>query len=448
MSSFYEPPQSRGSSVPEGHSLMSHFLFMIACTSKLYNDSQSTNHFHAFFLLTSSGDPVMTLIDSTAAFEKRCDELRPGLKDVFSASFVTTFSELAFAVGTPQSPVTDTVMQRFADNLFGGPCTIGDCSVIKRIHFEATTLVMADLRLQVTSGDMSEPLKKLPYVEKIRRINQQMNRITGISHKNEQQPAHSLIDTCFQIVETGSLIYIAPSKCSSRDSEIAAESKAKTKQVLTLEQGSLKTSSTPELPPADVGTELKLMFALQRRGLAFDLVNLVSWNVHVEWTNKLYRALMTEVASGFHPITLSQLLKADRELFMILASEETGPLKPDPGNDPPLDAAIVRLMLDPRVNIHLTPMPKLDKRPVSDPPRDRDDKPSKFKKGEQKKSPAQLPDALKGLNPKTKEGKPACWHFNLAKGCNNDVKKGRCRFGFHVCMRCGKKEHGASSCTH
>ena len=390
----------------------------------------------------------MTLIDSTAAFEKRCEELRPGLKDIFSASFVTTFSELAFAVGTPQSPVTDAVMQRFADNLFGGPCTIGDCAVIKRIHFEATTLVMADLRLQVTSGDMSEPLKKLPYVEKIRRINQQQNRITGISHKNEQQPSHSLIDTCFQMVESGALIYIAPSKCSSRDSEIAAESKAKTKQVLTLEQGALKTSSAPELPLADVGTELKLMFALQRRGLAFDLVNLVSWSVHVEWTNKLYRALMTEAASGFHPITLSQLLKADRELFMILASEETGPLKADPGNDPPLDAAIGRLMLDPRVNIHLTPMPKFDKRPAADIQKERDDKPNKFKKGEQKKGPAQLPEALKGLNPKTKDGKPACWHFNLAKGCSNDVKKGRCRFGFHVCMRCGKKEHGASSCNH
>ena len=357
----------------------------------------------------------MTLIDYTAAFEKRCDELRPGLKDVFSASFVTTFSELAFAVGTPQSPVTDAVMQRFADNLFGGPCTIGDCAVIKRIHFEATTLVMADLRLQVTSGDMSEPLKKLPYVEKIRRINQQQNRITGISHKNEQQPSHSLIDTCFQMVESGALIYIAPSKCSSRDSEIAAESKAKTKQVLTLEQGSLKTSSAPELPLADVGTELKLMFALQRRGLAFDLVNLVSWSVHVEWTNKLYRALMTESASGFHPITLSQLLKADRELFMILASEETGPLKADPGNDPPLDAAIGRLMLDPRVNIHLTPMPKFDKRPAVDIQKERDDKPNKLKKGEQKKGPAQLPEALKGLTPKTKDGKPACWHFNLAK---------------------------------
>jgi len=227
-------------------------------------------------------------------------------------------------------------------------------------------------------------------LKKVRRINQQQNRITGISHKNEQQPSHSLIDTCFQIVESGALIYIAPSKCSSRDSEIAAESKAKTKQVLTLEQGSLKTSSAPELPLADVGTELKLMFAFQRRGLAFDLVNLVSWNVHVEWTNKLYWALMTEVAGGFHPITLSQLLKADRELFMILASEETGPLKPDPGNDPPLDAAIVRLMLDPRVNIHLTPMPKFDKRPSGDPQKERDDKPNKLKKGDPKKGPAQL----------------------------------------------------------
>ena len=55
----------------------------------------------------------MTLIDSAAAFDKRCDELRDGLKDLFHLSHITTFSELAFAVGTPQVPVQDGDMQRF-----------------------------------------------------------------------------------------------------------------------------------------------------------------------------------------------------------------------------------------------------------------------------------------------------------------------------------------------
>ena len=35
----------------------------------------------------------MTLIDSAAAFDKRCDELRDGLKDLFHLSHITTFSE-------------------------------------------------------------------------------------------------------------------------------------------------------------------------------------------------------------------------------------------------------------------------------------------------------------------------------------------------------------------
>ena len=391
----------------------------------------------------------MTLIDSAAAFDKRCDELRDGLKDLFHLSHITTFSELAFAVGTPQVPVQDGDMQRFCDNIHGGPSTVGDCAVVKRIHFESITLVMADLRQQVSSSDASEPAHKLPYVEKVRRLNQQQGRITGLSHRNEQQASHALIDLCFQMIESGSLSYLAPSKCTSREVEIATEGKAKQKQVITLEQGALKTSASPDLPPADVGTELKLMFALQRRGLAFDLVGLLSWSVHVEWTNKLYRALMSEVATGFNSVGLSQLLRADRELFLVMSAEYQGPFKAEPGRDPPLDDVVKQLLMDPRINIHLTPTPKfVDKRPAADPPGPGEERPIKNPKKPEPKAKSQLPDALKGLGTKTKDGKPICWHFNLAKGCSNPIKKGRCRFGFHQCMRCHKKEHGASSCTH
>ena len=98
---------------------------------------------------------------------------------------------------------------------------------------------------------------------------------------------------------------------------------------------------------------------------------------------------------------------------------------------PPLDAAFRRLMHDPRVNIHLVPMPKGTKR-VHD--TDKADPPVKKIKGADKdKKVPQLPPSLKGTKTKNER-------------CSNPVKAGRCRFGYHQCMRCLKTGHGAHEC--
>eukprot|EP00435_Cladocopium_sp_Y103_P035915 s3494_g9.t1 len=291
----------------------------------------------------------MALIDSEAAFEARCEKLSAGLKDLFKAQAIKTFSALSFAIGTPQSVVSDTDMKAFSDKVYGREATLGEVAIVKRLHFESNTIVMMDLKSQATVGDSSEPSRKIPFVEKQRRLSAQETRITGLTHRNEQQPSHALIDACFTMVESGALIYLPPSKCGSRDSEVHADSKSKQKQILTLEQGTLKSVHQDNLTQVDVGTELKLMFAFQRRGLAFDLVNLLSWDVHTVWTNKLYRALMAEPPTGFASVSLSQLLRADQELFSLLASEFQKPLKAAAVDDkPPLDAEITKLMADPR----------------------------------------------------------------------------------------------------
>lgn len=107
----------------------------------------------------------MALIDSVASFEKRCDELNEGLRDVLASSGIQTFSALAFAVGTPQSAPSDEEMQRFADRLMGGPASLSELSMVKRIHFEAVTLVMVDLQKHSAAQDLSEPGRNLPFVE-------------------------------------------------------------------------------------------------------------------------------------------------------------------------------------------------------------------------------------------------------------------------------------------
>ena len=129
---------------------------------------------------------AMSLVDSEAGFQKTCDELMDGLHDMFLYLQITTFSGLAFSVGTPQQPVVEQDMQRFSDRVVQGPASIAEVSVIKRIHFEAQTLLMADVRKQATVGDTSEPSKSLPFVEKKRRLDAQQLRITGLSHAHEQ----------------------------------------------------------------------------------------------------------------------------------------------------------------------------------------------------------------------------------------------------------------------
>jgi hypothetical protein len=157
-----------------------------------------------------------------------------------------------------------------------------------------------------------------------------------------------LIDACFTIVETGTLVYLPPSKCGSRNAEIHTDSKNKQKQILTL--------------------ELKFMFAFQRRSLAFDLVNLVSWEIHTAWTNKLYRALMSEPPPGFGHVSLTLILRADQELFTVLAAEFQQPLKASTvGAKPPLDDEIKKCMMDPRINIFFAPLPKSEHRTAIDP---------------------------------------------------------------------------------
>ena len=259
-----------------------------------------------------------------------------------------------------------------------------------------------------------------------------------------------MIDLCFHIVESGALLYVAPSRCSSRDAEIQCEAKNKQKQLLTLEQGTLKSVSADALPMVDVGTEMKLMYAFQRRGLAFDLVGLLSWDAHTEWTNKLFRALMADAPADFLPIGLQQIIKADQEMFILLSSEYEGPLKATAiDGEPPLDAQIRMLMNDPRVNVFLVPMPShQQKRPAaSTHGPDRPVQPPTKKPKPGGKAPAQIPSELANLHTKTGDNKPLCWSYNLQKGCTNTTEKGRCRFGYHTCMKCLKPGHGAHKCN-
>ena len=91
---------------------------------------------------------AMALIDSIAAFTKRVQEViqEPAIRNAIQFAGIETFSALAFSVGTPQAPASDEAFRACADTTL--PAHYGNAaySGLRRLHFEATTLVVAQLK--------------------------------------------------------------------------------------------------------------------------------------------------------------------------------------------------------------------------------------------------------------------------------------------------------------
>jgi hypothetical protein len=87
----------------------------------------------------------------------------------------------------------------------------------------------------------------------------------------------------------------------------------------------------------------------------------MSWDAHMDWVNRLFRAMMHEAPSNFNAVSLQQLVKADQEMFTLIASEFDGPLKAQAINGcPPLDAQVRMYMNDPRITMHLMATPRVE----------------------------------------------------------------------------------------
>ena len=264
----------------------------------------------------------MALIDSTASFEKRCIDIDGTgvLFDGLKAQGVKSFSALAFTIGTPQAAPSDRQYEDLSIKVFGESPTLGQVASLRRLHFEATTLIVATLNEQVKS-DSAEPgsiVKKLPAAKKQARLEKQQERLAGIRMVGELAPSHQLLDLVNSMVETGAIVWVAPSRCSKRDDEIHANIKPSSTTV-QVENATLKLAQVPVSTTADTGTELKLMWAFQRRGLAMDNCRLLDWEVHETWVQFMLNAMTKDCPAGFHAVKSEQMIKADRELWTILA---------------------------------------------------------------------------------------------------------------------------------
>ena len=266
-----------------------------------------------------------------------------------------TFMRMAFAVGTLQMAASEESFKTFATDLNGRTeLSITMMSLLRRLHFEAVTMVVMHLKTNVATDAGVEGSEKLPPVERVERLQGQQVRLKGLTIKGETQPSYALINVVTGICDSGSIVWVPPSKCTNRDSEVKQSLKEKP-TTLTVDRQPLKLAVGEPKIGADTSNELLMQRDLQRRGLAFDPCKLISNDIHDKWAQVLLMQLTREAPSGYARVTMEQILRADKELFPLMSQDHAGPFNAGPKGELFLVLLMTQLMHCPSINVHWSP---------------------------------------------------------------------------------------------
>ena len=115
---------------------------------------------------------------------------------------------------------------------------------------------------------------------------------------------------------------------------------------------------------AQLGSDMATYRALQRRGLAYDLVGVLNPKAHEKRLQKDFDTLQTPAPPGFNRPTLQQVLRADRALWRELGSKQPT-LKRAAAKVPLADARCLdQVFLEATntvaVNFHFMPTPRAE----------------------------------------------------------------------------------------
>eukprot|EP00973_Karenia_brevis_P013401 1820177-Karenia_brevis.AAC.1 len=252
--------------------------------------------------------------------------------------------------------------------------------------------------------------------------------------------------------ESGALRHIPWKELTSRESEIRGVKHEECYK--TDSSGHLKLVSTNMEAQADLSSDSRLRFALQRRGVALQIAEIMSFRAHEEVVNWFTNELERETLPGHSKVTVDQVHRADIEIFTRAAELLKEDLSKREDGSLPLDNVVRKILEEPRIQALLFPY-----RTSSGSKRESDDEvtrlreevkrlraqPGKGKgkapgkggaksKNNKRGDGTRMPKELIGLST-TINGERPCYAFNL-EGCSQGVN-GKCPKGVHRCMKPG-----------
>ena len=407
-------------------------------------------------------------VESQAYFTKKLDSLGLiDLKDQMANNGWRTMGTFAFAANfTPGNADDSPFINEVVVPLLGDSDHPSKAA-LRRLFFDCYTAMAAEAQRSVLGNEDDSKPRKLPGPERAHRLQEVKQDLSGLKISGPLEPSHALVDKVTSMVETGELRHVPWAELTTREAEIRGH---KVDEILKVDAtGGLKIQRGRTEDPADVSTESKIRFALQRRDIAFQMGRLLSYRVHDELISWYQVELDRKPLPGFSTVTLDQVHRVDCEIFSRLTELVQEDLSLDEMGKPPLDTLLPIVMNEPRIQAMLFP-------PRSGTTRREPDgelqelraevkrlkssaSSSSFQKGKgqkgkgkgkdkgkgkndknRKQRPTNLPARLRGCNP-TINGQKPCFAFNL-DGCSGAAPGGTCPRGLHKCMKCGAN-HGA-----
>ncbi|CAK9011251.1 unnamed protein product, partial [Durusdinium trenchii] len=156
--------------------------------------------------------------------------------------------------------------------------------------------------------------------------------------------------------EENRLSYIELSKCTHKEQEVLVAGSKEDRQLSIDATGNVKIKDKELKLEADLSSDLLVRQAMQRRGLAFDQGNILSYLMHDRWIEKVFDARLENPPDGYGRITHQQVINADRRLFVKLAEATRSGIQLTAGGRP-VELAFEAAMNHPDVLHLLQPMP-------------------------------------------------------------------------------------------
>ena len=401
---------------------------------------------------------MASLSDSKAHFLARAKEYEvpDALIDNMRVGGITTLAHLAFAFLRPGQEFEEQQFNDWANTVnMGVAPSMGALAALRRLHFEAEIVLTSTLKASVEQPqDLSAP-KPMPHAERSARLEQIKRQYPGLSMDGIHAPSQALLDECVHQYDARAIRYVEPAKCNSREMEVAI---GKSDRKLRIESNSLTVRETKSTPEEDVSSAYKLLLCFKRRAIAYEFANLVTWEVHERYIDKLMRRLNTEPPPHYLATSLNQILKADREVWIHMA-QNISDIRPRADGTRPLDTAIHEALADYNVTFHLLPLPAPSSSNYA-PVRNKEDGPREFgpkgypsgRKGKGKnkgqgQGSSVAPRGVKGAVGRDSKGRAICFNFNLTE-CQEAPAGGSCKRGRHVCFKANCFKPHAFSAAH
>ena len=232
-------------------------------------------------------------LDSAASFAARVIDL--GLASLlgrFQELGWTNLGTLASSAGTPGAPSAEAAFEERVIIPLCGSSATSQAAAIRRLYFEATTLAAADMRRRMDRVD-DDTIPPVPTEEREARRARLQARVIGVGISGDLDPSPSLVHAAHTMTVSGTVKYVPWETCTKFSQEAYLQTK-KRQGWAPDASGVIKEHSTTELPTANLNTTHLLSQALLRRGLAFEIGMIMTFEVHEVVRRSLLDALCEE----------------------------------------------------------------------------------------------------------------------------------------------------------